>query len=390
MQSYLRTKARTYADFVRTLELRTNSSNNTVYADADGNIAYFHGNFVPVRDPRFDWTRPVDGGDPATEWQGLHPIDQLIRLHNPDSGWIQNTNNWPFNAAGPSSPRREDYRAYQWTTFNPAYAAENPRGLHAARLLAREERLTLESLIALAYDPYLIAFETLLPPLFAAFDALPAGDPLRATCADPVAELRGWDRRTGVASVPAAVALLWAQDLADHFAGAIRSQRALVHEFLATRITPRERLDALVRTRARLERDFGSWRTPWGEINRFQRLTGEVRSAFDDARPSLPVGFAPSNWGSLAAFGTGSAASTKTKRLYGTRGNSFVAAVEFGPQVRAKSVLAGGVSGDPSSPHFNDQAELYAQGRFKDVLFHREEVVRGARRTYHPRTTPAP
>ncbi len=384
-QSYLRTKARSYAEFRRTMELRTNSSNNTVYADADGNIAYWHGNFVPVRDPRFDWRLPVDGGDPATDWQGLHPLDDLIALFNPPNGWIQNTNNWPFSAAGPASPRREHFRPYMWSPTNPGYGAENPRGLHAARVLAREPKFTLDSLIAAAYDPYLAAFETLLPPLFAAFDALPAGDPLRRDLADPLAALRTWDRRTGVDSVPAALAILWAQALADQFAATIRAQRAVVHEFLSCRVTDRERLDALARTRARLERDFGSWRTPWGEINRFQRLTGEVRATFDDAQPSLPIGLAPSLWGALAAYGTSaSAPPSRTKRIYGTRGNSFVAAVEFGPRVRAKSVLAGGVSGDPASPHFHDQAELYAQGKFKDVLFHRDEVERGARRTYRP------
>ncbi|MBM3852442.1 MAG: acylase, partial [Verrucomicrobia bacterium] len=98
-QSYLRTKARSHAEFRRTMELRTNSSNNTVYADADGNIAYYHGNFIPRRDSRFDWTKSVDGSDPATDWRGLHSLEETITLFNPPSGWIQNTNNWPFSAA---------------------------------------------------------------------------------------------------------------------------------------------------------------------------------------------------------------------------------------------------------------------------------------------------
>ena len=217
----------------------------------------------------------------------------------------------------------------------------------------------------------------------AAFDALPAEDPVRSSLAAPVAALRTWNLRTAADSVPTALAVLWAQDLADRFAERIKADRAVVHEFLVHRVTARERLEALGRTTARLERDFGSWQTPWGEINRFQRLTGEVRATFDDAKPSLPIGFAPSAWGSLAAFGT-AASSNPTKRIYGNRGNSFVAVVEFGPQVRAKSVLAGGVSGDPASPHFNDQAALYAAGKFKDVLFHRADVERGARRRYHP------
>ncbi|GAB1487654.1 penicillin acylase family protein [Opitutaceae bacterium] len=381
-QSYLRTKARSHADFRRTMELRTNSSNNTVYADADGTIAYFHGNFVPKRELAYDWQRPVDGKDPLTDWQGLHAIDELIALHNPASGWLQNTNNWPFSAAGDASPRREDYRPYMWQTPSPGYGAENPRGVNAVRVLKDAKDVTLESLIALAYDPTLSAFEYLLPPLVIAYDSLPARDPRKTRFAGPIAALRAWDHRTGVNSVPTTLAVLWAQELADTFAAEIRSRRAIVHEFLHTEIKAEDRLAALGRTLDRLERDFGSWQTPWGEINRFQRLSGEVRETHDDNAPSLPIGLAPSAWGSLAAFGT--ATGTGTKRIYGNRGNSFVAVVEFGPRVRAKSVLAGGVSGDPKSPHFNDQAAMYARGEFKDVLFYREDIEKAAQRTYQP------
>jgi len=152
--------------------------------------------------------------------------------------------------------------------------------------------------------------------------------------------------------------------------------------FMANDTTARQRLEALSRVSARLQRDFGSWKTPWGEINRFQRLTGKIEGEFDDAKPSLPVGFAPSTWGSLAAFSPGGPG--KTRKIYGAVGNSFVSVVEFGPRIKAKNLLAGGVSGDPSSPHFNDQAARYAQGQFKDVLFYRPDIEQHAERTYHP------
>lgn len=379
-QSWLRTKARNYAEFRRVMDLRTNSSNNTVYADADGNIAYFHGNFIPRRDPRFDWTRPVDGSDPATEWQGLLPVAETITLFNPASGWIQNTNNWPFSAAGPDSPRREDYPRYTWAA--PRFDTENPRGLNAVRVLSRSAGFTLDSLIAAAYDPYLAAFAQLLPPLLRAYDALPAGDPQRTRLAGPIDTLRTWDLRTSVTSVGTSVASAWGHDLQARVAERARGRGMTVYAFIADETTPQEKLAALDRAVAKLAADFGTWRTPWGEINRFQRLSGRVQGEFDDAKPSLPVGFASATWGSLAAYGA--TQQTGTKRIYGTRGNSFVAVVEFGPRVRAKSILAGGVSGDPASPHFNDQAERYARGEFKDVLFHREDIARHARRTYRP------
>jgi acyl-homoserine-lactone acylase len=375
-QSFLRTKARNYKAFWQAMELRTNSSNNTVYADADGNIAYFHGNFIPVRDPRFDYTQPVDGSDPATDWKGLHAVKDTIHLFNPKNGWIQNTNNWPFSAAGDYSPKPQDYPAYM--SMNP----ENARGIHAVRVLKDKKDFTLESLIASAYDSQLTAFEPLLPLLLRAYDDAPAGDVQKARLTEQITLLRDWDMRYSLKSVPTSLAIYWLQHLVRVHGPAAKEQHIAVLDYLATQVTPRQRLEALVQASNRLENDFGTWKTPWGDINRFQRLTGDIKQPFDDSKPSIPVPYASGNWGSLAAFGMTSPQTTR--RIYGERGNSFVAAVEFGPRIRAKSILAGGQSGNPASPHFTDQAEMYARGEFKDVLFYKDDVLKNLERQYHP------
>jgi acyl-homoserine-lactone acylase len=375
-QSYSRTKAISYKAFYQSMQLRTNSSNNTVYADGAGNIAYFHGNFHPKRDPAFDWKHPVDGSSPATEWRGLHEIKDTITLFNPASGWIQNTNNWPFRAAGASSPREQDYPKYMWSL------PENARGLHALRVLGDARDVTLDSLIASAYDNYLTAFEPMVPALLAAYDALPAQDPLKTALAGQIALLRGWDLRYSVASVPTSLAIFWGQQMVAGASAAARAKQVPVADYIRDSLTPDERLQALVRATAKLEADFGSWQTPWGEINRFQRASGDVKQVYDDAKPSLPVAFPSAVWGSLASFGM--SAPQKTRRIYGDRGNSFVAAVEFGPRLRAKSILAGGNSSNPQSPHFADQALMYSRGEFKDVLFYKEDILRNLERQYHP------
>jgi acyl-homoserine-lactone acylase len=375
-QSFIRTKARNYAAFYKAMELRTNSSNNTVYADADGNIAYFHGNFVPVRDPKFDFTKPVDGSNPATDWKGLHAVKDTIQLFNPKNGWIQNTNNWPFSAAGPYSPRPQDYPAYM--SMNP----ENARGIHAVRVLQNKKDFTLESLIATAYDNQLTAFEPLLPLLVRAYDEAPASDLAKASLTEQISLLRDWDMRYTLSSIPTSLAIFWLQDQVKVYGPLAKAKGIPTLDYLATQLSPQQRMEALVRASQKLENDFGTWKTPWGEINRFQRLTGDIVQPFDDSKPSIPVPFASGNWGSLAAFGMTSA--PRTKRIYGERGNSFVAAVEFGPRIRARSILAGGESGDPASPHFSDQAEMYARGEFKDVLFYKEDVEKNVERKYHP------
>ena len=375
-QSYLRTKTRDYASFRKTQDMRTDTSNNTVYADANGAIAYFHGNFIPKRDTAFDFTHPVDGSNPATEWQGPHALEDTITLLNPSNGWLFNSNNWPFSAAGDQSPKRENYPRYMWTK------GENPRGPHAVEVLRDIHNVTLDSLIAAGYDGHLTAFDVLLPPLFAAYDALPAADPQHAALGEAIAALRSWNRRTSADSVPTAVAIFWGQELVERKGAEARDADEPVYDYLADKLTDAERLAALNAALQKIQRDFGRWQTPWGEINRFQRLTADIVQPFDDAKPSLPVGFAPSQWGALASFDWSKP--RKTKKIYGSVGNSFIAAVDFGPTIHAKALMSGGESGDPASPHFADQALMFSQGRFRDVLFYPEDVRAHAERSYQP------
>jgi acyl-homoserine-lactone acylase len=362
IQSYTRTKARDYRAFRQTMELHTNSSNNTIFADAGGDIAYFHGNFIPRRDTSFDWTRPVDGSNPATDWRGLLSVDETPHLLNPASGWLYNSNNWPWSAAGPSSPKREDYPKYVET------GGETARGRHAIRVLSVKKDFTPLSLRDAAFDSYLPWFETPLPALIRAWDAAPAADSLRLKLTEQIAALRAWDLRWSATSIPTSLAVFWAE--------------AIERRGGAERATPAQLLQAFSAAVDKLNADFGTWKTPWGEINRFQRLTGDIVQPFADSGPSVAVPFTSGRWGSLASFGA--RAYPGTKRWYGTSGNSFVAVVEFGDSVRAIAVTAGGESGHAGSPHFNDQAARYATGDLRPVYFYRSQLRGHTEREYHP------
>ena len=375
-QSYTRTRARNYAEFRRSMDLHTNSSNNTIYADADGTIAYFHANFIPRRDTSFDWTRPVDGSNPATDWHGVLSVEETPGLRNPASGWLYNSNDWPWAAAGPSSPRRADYPAYVETGTGSA------RGRHAVRVLEGRKDFTLEGLRAAAFDSYLTWFEQPLPALLAAWDSLPATDARKARLAEQVAALRAWDRRWSATSVPTSLAVFWGTAAQRAAFAEAREARLSTEDYLGTRAPGELLLAALDSASARLTADFGTWRTPWGEINRFQRLTGDIVQPFSDQGPSIPVPFTSATWGSLASFGA--RPYPGTKKWYGTSGNSFVAVVEFGDSVRARAVTAGGESGDPASPHFNDEAARYASGDLREVYFYPSQLTGHTERTYRP------
>lgn len=372
-QSFLRTKNSNQKEFDKMMNIRTNSSNNTVYADADGNIAYYHGNFIPKRDINFDYKKPVDGSNPKTDWKGLHDLKDNIFLLNPASGWIQNCNSTPFTSAGASSPRPENYPGYM------SYSPENYRGVHAISLLSKAKNLTIDKMIELAYDPYLPGAEELIRGLILAYNSNPVNNDEMKTAIDL---LKNWDYKVSSESKAMTISQFYLNTYIN--SGKIPAGTHLMEKvnYMSSKSSANERLEIFANSLADLKRDFGSVETAWGEFNRYQRINGDINQNFNDALPSIPIGMASGEWGALASFGTRKGSGTK--RQYGVAGNSFVAVVEFGKKVQAKSMLAGGQSADPKSVHFDDQMQRYADRNFKTVAFYREDVLKRAESRYHP------
>jgi acyl-homoserine-lactone acylase len=380
IQCWQRTKAKSFSDFKKTLDLLGNISNNTVYADAEGNIAYWHGNRIPIRDPKLDWSKPVDGSISATEWKGYHKVDETVHLVNPVNGWLQNCNSTPFTVAGNNSPRKNDYPSYM------APDGENFRGINAVRVLNEEKHYTIDKVIKAGYDTRLTAFEILVPALIRAYETSSPGDSLNAILREPVNTLKNWDYRCGENSVATTLAVTW---------GTYVQMLMRRHPQLDPNLDQVERtkkfaeiasgndlLQTFYRAVKTLKEDNGTWQVAWGDINRYQRIAPDIDNKFDDNKPSLPVGFVSSQWGMLPSFT--SSYFQGTKKRYGYNGNSFICAVEFGKRIKAKSLLTGGESGNPDSKHFTDQGLMYSKGKFKDVLFYKEDVLKHAEKTYHP------
>ncbi|MEO8618116.1 MAG: penicillin acylase family protein [Sphingomicrobium sp.] len=377
-QSFRRTKASDLESFMAASALRANSSNNTLFADSTGNIAYLHPQFVPLRDHRFNYRGIVDGGDPRTAWRGLHTIDSLPNVINPASGYAFNVNDSPWSAAGAGTNDAKRFPSYM------DQFGSNARTTHALALLGGDRKFSAEELRAAAYDTANPGFDRLFPPLFAAYAALPRSDPRRAALAEPLALLKGWDRRWGKDSEALTLAVHWGELMWARSMGKDRPTN--VNEVAYDRMIASpaaDKLAALTDAVAKLQSLYGDWRVPWGRINRFQRNDGAVTQTFDDRKSSIAVGFPSAWWGSLASFGAQTYPGTINR--YGTSGNSFVAVVEFTPTgPKAMAVTAGGVNGDPASPHFGDQAQAYADGALIRVPFSAAEVSAQAIEIYRP------
>jgi acyl-homoserine-lactone acylase len=323
-----------------------------------------------------DYEKPVDGSDPATDWKGEHALSELPSVLRPTNNWVVNTNNWPFSAAGTYSPRPQDFPKYMDTV------GENFRGIHAKQLLDGSSGWTLEKLQAAAFDNYQPGFATLVPALLRAYDALPPADPRRAHLAQPIAVLRPWDFRWSSASVAQSLAIKWGDALIAILHPPADEDGNIYMARLARDTTDAQKLAALDTAMSELQQDFGRWDVPWGEINRFQRISSSIKPQFSDEGPSIPVPFGSASYGSLASFVM--RVPKTTRHLYGTYGNSFVAVVEFGDRVRAHAVSAGGESDDPKSPHFNDQAQRFASGDLRTVYFYPDQLKGHTARTYRP------
>jgi len=260
---------------------------------------------------------------------------------------------------------------------------ENFRSLLAIKEIEKENDFTLDKLISLGYNNYLAMFDSILPPLLLAYQVMPLSDPGKQSLKEPIETLQAWDRKSSVSSVATTLAIEWAYHFINTTYNQVKhdktNDQTKLFTSLAKNTDSKRLLELLGQVVGGLQQAYGSWKIPWGDINRYQRV--DIGQSFDDNKPSLAVGMASALFGSLPAF---EAVWSKTNKGYGAAGNSFVAAVEFGNKVTARSVITGGQYFDPASKHFSDQAAMYIEGRFKDVLFYKDDVSKNAERSYHP------
>ena len=374
LECWIRTKSNGLSSYKKALSLLANNSNNTVYADVNGNIAYWHGNFMPKRNKGYDFSRPVDGSIKATNWQGVHSLNEIVQSINPKNGWLQNCNATPYTVAGVESPQAKNYPAYM------APDGQNGRGVNAEKLLSQIDKINLEELVAIGYNKHLTAFDILLP------DFLQYAQHISLTPEQKKAiqYLQDWDHNANAKSIATSLAIEWATKLALEIPAPSTEEEGtqIITKYhrMVQEVSNSKKMALLDLALEQFKNWYGDWEKPWGDINRYQRVN--PGDHFSDMEPSLPVPQASSKWGSLPSFESKRFEGTKNR--YGYTGNSFIAAVEFGKKIIAKTIITGGQSRFKSNPHFTDQAQDYIDGHFKTVHFYKDDVLAHAVKSYKP------
>ncbi|QDK79997.1 penicillin acylase family protein [Spirosoma sp. KCTC 42546] len=374
-------KARNFKEFQASINKRAMTGSNVVYADRDGNIAYWHGNFVPKKNPSFDWKRPVDGSILTNDWQGTHELAAIPQYINPANGWVQNCNSTPLYGTGVFDSLMSKKPVYMLPD------GQTPRAVSAIRVLTNLTNASIDDVITAAHDPYLPNGERHIPKLIAAYETLKA-DTAYAALAAPIQTLQAWNFRADSSSVATILAVSWLEKIIELNVARLKKPVSTEERYSITNgatistdvLSAKEMLDAFTKVISDLKKDFGTWEIAWGTINRYQRV--DKGTSFSDAKPSWAVNGTPGFMGSLNAYV--SKKGPQTQKRYGITGNTFAAVVEFGKTVKGKSILTGGSSSDPNSSHFTDQVDGYRKGVYKDILFYKKDVMATAEKTYHP------
>lgn len=375
---YAMTKAQSFTEFKKALENVKVPYMNIIYADNKGNIFYVYNGAIPLRDTAFDWSKPVDGSNPATEWKGYYKFSELPQIFNPEDGFVQNCNSSPFTTTNTHNLKKEDFPRGMMVQKEDTRRAQRSR-----EILSTSDKFSFESFKQAATDRKVLIAKEFIIALDSAYDSLKIKDTAHSLALKPVMqELNNWNYVSATTSIAMTLFISCMEQIA------VNEKSRPYLFYLAGRTETRpvgiDLISPLEKAVAALEKKWGTWKVPFGKTNRLQRISWN-ETKFNDDRESLPIAASFGDpLGIIFCMYTNSDTSQKTKSNYGMYGNSYVSVIEFGKNIKANSILVFGESENKSSSHYFDQAPLYAEGKFKEAYFYDADVKNNAERTYHP------
>ena len=342
-----------FTEAISQLELATQT---IMYADRDGNIMHVFNGQIPIRDQGdFNfWREILPGNTSEFVWNEYHPFEDLPRVTNPESGWLQNANEAPWTTTFPLAINYEDY---------PAYFAPEPfmtwRAQSSASMLYDDASITYEELVEYKHSTEMELAARIMDDLLLAVSE--SDNEVASAAADILAN---WDLRTDADSQGAVLFLNWYELYRGMVEGdGLATEFDLNAEPFTTPdglSNPEMAVTALAEAGAMVEATYGAMDVPWGDVYRLRVNDYDL----------------PANGGSgaLGEFRVVGYRAQEDGTFSSYRGDSYVGIIEFSDPIRAQVLVSYGNSSQADSPHYGDQLELFAQQELRDAWITREAV----------------
>ncbi len=340
-----------FGEFESAIRMIQNPMFNIVYADRDGNIFYLFNGNIPVRkEGNFHfWNGTIDGTSSRFLWDRYHSYDELPRLLNPETGFVQNCNEPPWFCTYPPVLKQSDYPAYfssSWMTLRPQ---------RSINLIRSRQKFSFDQLVDLKLNTGMEAADRFKKDLIDA--SSPSGDPL---VQEAVRVLRDWDGKTDTGSRGAVLFNAWWRLIEP----AMFVRQWDPGDPVATPSglkDPAKAAELLGKAAAAVQNSYGSLSVPWGEVYRFRRGSIDY----------------PANGGSgdlLGIFRSMSFEKDTDNKFRAVHGDTFHAVVEFGDEPHAMMLLAYGNSSQPGSRHYGDQIQYLSEKKLRPALLKRKDL----------------